>query len=67
MSLDLRNRLDAAEAELREAIKAERVGMKGAGMRRLRAEIVVSGARSACNVAALRVRDSFGPEEDGTP
>ena len=61
MSIDLRAKLDAAEAELRAALMAERAGIKNAGIRRLRAEIAVDHARAACSVANQRVRDAFGP------
>lgn len=64
MSGDLRTRLDAAEAELHAAIKAERAGLKGAGMRRFRAEIDVDRARLALRMSTLKMRDCFGPGEE---
>ena len=64
MSLDLRAKLDAAEAELRAALMAERAGLKGAGMRRLRAEIEVDKARSTLRMSTLSMRQAFGPGEE---
>jgi len=58
---DLRTRLDAAEAELHAAIKAERADLKGAGIRRLQAEIAVDRARTALRMSTLTMRQSFGP------
>jgi len=59
--IDLRKNLDEAEAELRCALVAERAELKGAGMRRLRAEIDVDRARTALRMSTLSMRSSFGP------
>lgn len=61
MSHDLRVALEHAEAELRLALMAERADIKGAGMRRLRAEILVDNARRAMLVSDAKVRREFGP------
>jgi hypothetical protein len=55
--------LAAAEEELRRAILAERAGIKGAGMRRQRAEIEVEKWRRRCLVADANVSRHFGPGE----
>ena len=55
--------LAEAEEELRRAILAERAGIKGAGMRRQRAEIEVEKWRRRCLVADANVSRHFGPGE----
>jgi len=64
VSHDLRTALELAESELRLALMAERAGISGAGMRRMRAEINVSHARDACAVANRRTRVAFGPDDE---
>lgn len=61
MSIDLRGALERAEAELRSALLAERAGIKGAGIRRLRAEVDVEHARAALRTSTLSMRRDFGP------
>lgn len=55
--------LAQAEEELRRAILAERAGIKGAGMRRQRAEVEVDKWRRRVAVAAGAVEQNFGPGE----
>lgn len=62
MSRDLRKDLEAAESELRLALAAERAQISGAGIRRLRAEVAVDHARTACAVARGMVARDFGPD-----
>jgi hypothetical protein len=54
--------LAVAEEELRKAILAERAEIKGATMRRQRAEIEVEKWRRRCLVADATVARHFGPE-----
>ena len=53
--------LEEAEIELRNAIMAERAGIKNAGQRRQRAEIEVERWRKRALVADAAVRRDFGP------
>jgi len=55
--------LEEAEIELRNAIMAERAGIKGAGQRRQRAEIEVARWRQRALVADAAMRRAFGPGE----
>ena len=61
MSYDIRKKLEEAEIELRNALAAERAGIAGSGTRRLRAEIAVDHARTACVHADAEVIRHFGP------
>lgn len=53
--------LEEAEIELRNAIMAERAGIKNATQRRQRAEIEVERWRKRALVADAAVRRDFGP------
>lgn len=55
--------LAEAEEELRRAKLAEQAGIKGAAMRRMRAEIAVDRWRTRCLVDDARVAKHFGPGE----
>ena len=55
--------LEEAEIELRNAIMAERAGIKNAGQRRQRAELNVERWRQRALVADATMRRHFGPGE----
>lgn len=55
--------LEEAEIELRNAIMAERAGIKNATQRRQRAELNVERWRKRALVADAAVRANFGPGE----
>ena len=55
--------LEEAEIELRNAIMAERAGIKNAGQRRQRAELEVERWRKRALVADANMRAAFGPGE----
>lgn len=55
--------LEEAEIELRNAIMAEKAGVKNATQRRQRAEIEVEKWRKRALVADASVRGAFGPGE----
>ena len=55
--------LEEAEIELRNAIMAERAGIKNATQRRQRAELEVERWRRRALVAEAAVRRDFGPGE----
>ena len=55
--------LEEAEIELRNAIMAERAGIKNATQRRQRAEIDVERWRKRALVSEAHVRRDFGPGE----
>lgn len=55
--------LAEAEEEMRRAVLAEKAGIKGASVRRQKAEISVDRWRARCRATNGKVSEDFGPGE----